>query len=104
MQVSQTLPIDVRFLQFHLANPHVYDKLVELSVFAKRSGAKKIGIALLFERLRWFSMFETSGDMFKLNNDYRALYARMLMKNEPELHGFFEVRGRMFHHVSGSKN
>ncbi len=29
---------------------------------------------------------------FRLNNDYRALYARQLMDNEPELDGFFETR------------
>jgi|TARA_R110000824_G_scaffold132891_1_gene295429 hypothetical protein len=96
-KVDQRQSIDVRFIQFHLSNPHVYDKLKELSIFAKRGGARKIGIALLFERLRWWSMFETTGDIFKLCNDYRALYARMLMKNVPELQGFFVTRGRSFH-------
>jgi|TARA_R110000824_G_scaffold21078_6_gene78893 hypothetical protein len=101
MEVSQNQPIKIRFLQFHLANPHVYDKLRELSIFAKNGGAKRIGIALLFERLRWFSMFETQGDMFKLNNDYRALYARMLMNNVPQLDGFFELRSRSIYGQSG---
>ena len=104
MRVQQNQSLDVRFLQFHLANPHVYQKLKELSLYAKRRGAKRIGIALLFERLRWFSMFETSGDVFKLNNDYRALYARMLMRNEQELSGFFELRERSFYAKTGSEN
>jgi hypothetical protein len=101
MEVSQTHPINSRFVQFHLENPHVYGKLRELSLFAKNGGAKRIGIALLFERLRWFSMFETRGDMFKLNNDYRASYARMLMRNVPELDGFFELRARSVYVQSG---
>ena len=102
--VSQRQPLEIRFLQFHLSNPHVYQKLKELSLFARAKGVKRIGIALLFERLRWYSMFETSGDMFKLNNDYRALYARMLMKNEQELDDFFELRERSFYAKTGSEN
>ena len=94
LRVSPNPSIRVRFLQFHISNPHVYAKLRELALFAKSGGAKRIGIALLFERLRWFSMFETTGDIFKLNNDYRALYARMLMKNVSALDGFFELRAR----------
>ena len=103
-KVNQSLSIDVRFVQFHLGNPHVYEKLKELSLYAKRAGATRIGIALLFERLRWWSMFETEGDVFKLCNDYRALYARMLMKNVPELHGLFEIRGRSFYDQASSQN
>ena len=103
MKVDQRQPIHVRFLQFHLANPHVYRKLRELSLFAKRHGAKKIGIALLFERLRWWSMFETKGDVFKLCNDYRAYYARVLMNNEPELAGFFEIRSQSIYAKTGSE-
>lgn len=39
------------------------------------------------------SLTERFGDEYKLNNDYRAFYARLLMANEPELAGFFETRG-----------
>lgn len=84
--------IEERFKVFHQENPHVYLKLKELAIFAKEGGARRIGIALLFERLRWFSLFETTGDKYKLNNNYRSLYARKLMENEPELEDLFETR------------
>jgi hypothetical protein len=33
----------------------------------------------------------TTGD-FKLNNNYRAHYARLIMHQEPDLDGIFELR------------
>ena len=80
------------FRVFHGANPHVYEKLREFALQARQSGRKHLGIAAVFERLRWWASFEVTGDEFKLNNNWRAFYARMLMEQEPELAGFFEVR------------
>ena len=83
-----------RFEEFHRANPHVYEQLRRRALRAKRKGFKP-GIGCLFELLRWnHGMKFTVGDgEFKLNNNYRAYYARMLMECEPELEGFFELRG-----------
>ena len=47
----------------------------------------------IFEVLRW-SRMETEGEEFKLNDHYRALYARDIMINEPDLEDFFEIRRR----------
>ncbi len=86
------LPLAVRFELFHLANPRVYYELVMLARRAKRTGAARVGIGQLFEVLRWRHMLRTQGDEFKLNNSFRAFYARMIMANEPDLDGFFETR------------
>lgn len=80
------------FLKFHQANPHVYDKLLELSMLLKNHGRNKYSINGLFEVLRWQQALATKGDAFKLNNNYRALYARMLMQNHQALADFFDVR------------
>lgn len=79
------------FQAFHKENPHVYEKLIEiaLEIVAVK---KRYGIAALFERLRWINDFETTGDQFKLNNNYRAFYARMLRKETPEFEELFSVR------------
>ena len=86
--------IEERFTRFHEANPHVYKALRDMALSLKRRGIQHYGIAALFEVLRFSSMMQTAGDGFKLNNDYRALYARRLMEEEPELAGFFELRQR----------
>jgi hypothetical protein len=77
---------------FHEANPAVFAKLVEYAREAKEAGKRRIGIAACFERLRWFSEVETKGDAFKLNNNARAFYSRLLMAEVPELRGFFVTR------------
>lgn len=55
-----------------------------------------MGIAMLWERMRWELTVETDsvdlGDDFKLNNNYRSRYARLIMNNEPDLAGFFDIR------------
>jgi hypothetical protein len=35
---------------------------------------------------------EASGDDWRLNNNYRPYYARLLMQQEPQLQGFFALR------------
>lgn len=82
-----------RFLKFHEENPHVYQQLARLARQWKAAGHRKIGIATLFEVLRWETGLVTRDDEgYKLNNSYRSRYARMLMMNEPDLVDFFEIR------------
>lgn len=80
------------FSIFHAENPQVYVRLRELALAQIEAGASHGGIAQLFEVLRYEASLETSGEAFKLNNSHRAHYARLLMRNEPRLRGFFETR------------
>lgn len=80
------------FLKFHNANPHVYERLRELALLVKSKGRNKYSINGLFEVLRWEQALTTTGSKFKLNNNFRAWYARMLEQNVPELSNFFELR------------
>lgn len=81
-----------KFLNFHYANPHVYNRLRALALEMKRQGIDKYSMKGLFEVLRWEHALKTTGDVFKLNNNYTSLYARGLMQNEPQLEGFFALR------------
>jgi hypothetical protein len=81
-------------LDFHQQNPQVYTELVRLARQAKDHGKEKMGIGMLWEVMRW-NIFITTTDPnsnFKLNNNYRSRYARMIMQNEWDLTGFFETR------------
>lgn len=80
------------FEQFHRQNPHVYKCLVSLArQWVTVTGRDKLGIGALYERARWeFAMTTTDTD-YKLNNDYRAYYSRLIMRNEG-LHGLFNLR------------
>ena len=80
-----------RFMEFDEANPHVYEELLRICRFVRGRGVQRWGIAACFERLRWIGQFEPAGDLYRLNNNYRAWYSRRL-NLEPGLEGLFEVR------------
>ena len=85
--------IDERFEVFHKANPHVYAELARLARRLTKKGHKRLGIGMLWEVLRYSAMAtqDPTGN-FKLNNDYRSRYARMIMDRESDLADVFEVR------------
>lgn len=86
--------IEKAFWEFHGQNPQVYDRLVTLARQLVDRGHEKIGIGMLFEVLRWHHAMTTAGDAdgFRLNNNYRAMYARLIMEQEADLAGAFEIR------------
>lgn len=83
--------IQQKFENFHSQNPQVYTTLVSLANQAKDAGRNKIGIGMLFEVLRW-NYIINSGEEFKLNNNYRSRYVRMIAQNESSLSNMFEMR------------
>lgn len=86
----------VKATRFHEDHPLVYAKVREYAFQAQAAGLTHFGIGAIFERVRWFCQVETHGDEFKLNNNYRAFYVRLLMEREPRLRSFFETRTSMF--------
>lgn len=86
--------IDQAFRAFHKANPQVYRMLVRYAREAKGRGRTRLGIGVLWERLRWYVGIETydGTTAYKLNNNHRAAYARLIMAQEPDLADFFETR------------
>jgi hypothetical protein len=87
--------IEARFRAFHEANPHVYGLLRALALDYLRAGHDRCGIKMLYEVLRYQSgIYTKTNEPYQLNNDFTALYARLLMEQEPVLDGFFETRKR----------
>lgn len=82
------------FERFHRANPHVYAELKARALALKEAGVTRGSIGQLFEVLRYDHAIQTQNSEFKLNNNHRAFYARVLMFECKELEGFFAVRGQ----------
>lgn len=85
-------PLDVRFAEFHQANPHVYGRLVEMARDWKAAGYEHGSIAMFYEALRYETGVATHGDQFRLNNSFRSRYARLVEATVPDLIGFFHTR------------
>ena len=86
--------IEERFRAFHDANPHVYHQLRDMALDLRDRGVTRYGIKALYEVLRYERAIATRGDEFRLNNNYTAHYARLIMDETPALAGFFETRDR----------
>lgn len=81
------------FALFHLSNPEVYETLVDLARKAKKQGKAHCGIGMLWEVARWeFWLHTDNGSGWKLNNSFRSRYARLIMRQEEDLAGYFTIR------------
>lgn len=89
-QEGETL--EQRFLAFHNANPWVYEALVALTREYVARGAQRVSVNMLVEVVRYQYGKTIGDDTYKLNNNHRAFYARLLMHQHPEWDGLFETR------------
>jgi hypothetical protein len=81
-----------KFEEFHRKNPAVYEMLAKYGRELLDAGHAKLSIALMAERVRWEAAIRTTGDRFKINNNFTAHYARRLADEFPEFRGRFLTR------------
>ncbi len=80
------------FERFHSENPQVYTRLLDMTKNLMAKGRSRIGMGMLFEVLRWEHFMKTEGEPFKLNNNYRAFYSRLIEHTDPQCAGVFTMR------------
>ncbi len=84
--------IQTRFEKFDREHPEVYEEIIRLTKLIRSRGFKHFAIGAMWERMRWYFVFERDQDDFKLNDHYRSRYVRKLIKDYPEFDGMFELR------------
>lgn len=92
---QRNMTLQERFEQFHTANPHIYDMLVELSRKMKaKKNMRQWSVYAAYElvRYQWNPQTRTFDD-YKLPNEFRPLYSRLIMQQESDLDGFFRIKG-----------
>jgi len=96
--------LEAAFWEFHRSHPEVYEYLVR---FARQwRGTRpdaRLGIAMLFERVRWEIALNIA-ERPTLNNNHRAFYARLIMKREPDLADAFHLRRQRVQSSIGPEN
>lgn len=85
------MTLEERFEKYHERNPHIYRAFRHYAFQAIAAGRKHLGVGLIAERIRWDTVI-SGDDGFKINNNYRAFYARKFMEDYPEFKGFFRTR------------
>jgi hypothetical protein len=80
------------FIEYHKQHPEVMKKFIELSMKLKVAGYKRYGAKAISEVIRHHFNMRKKVKGFKFNNEHTSYYARAVMRLEPKLKGFFELR------------
>jgi hypothetical protein len=77
---------------FHRAHPEVWSLFVGFAFEKIRLGYTHYGVGAVMERVRWETSSGGSSPEFKVNNNFRAFYARRFAKAFPQHRDFFRTR------------
>lgn len=92
---ERVFTIQARFERFHRDHPEVYAELLDLCRAWKAAGNTAWSIKGAFEVLRWkrhTAGLADPGEAYRLNNNYTARYARLIVREHPEFAALFELR------------
>jgi len=81
-----------KFWEWHKKNPLIWVYFEKFSLEAVNKGCKKISHWLIINRIRWEVYVVTTGDDFKISNDYIAFYARLWRATHPEHKDLFSIK------------
>lgn len=84
-----------KFLEFHAANPLVWDLFQRFTFEALRRGRARYSADMVVQRIRWHVDVETANGEVKINNNFPPYYARMFHAKYPQHAGLFETRHRI---------
>lgn len=91
--VVRRSPGFLKFQEFHSANPHVYELFRDRALELHRAGVRHYGARAIGEVIRYAMATIRPTDQFRINDHIWPYLARLAMKREPCLEGFFECRG-----------
>lgn len=83
-----------KWWKFHASHPEVGRELANLALRLVRNGHRHLGIGMLWETLRYTTLVgrKPTERGPRLNDHYRAYYARWLMETDRRLAGVFATR------------
>jgi hypothetical protein len=77
---------------WHKENPQVWKYFERFAFEAIAHNRKKISHWLIINRIRWETSIVTTGDDFKISNDYIAFYARLWKAKYPQHKDLFNTK------------
>jgi hypothetical protein len=92
MEPTTSASLKQKWWAWHKQNPHIYALFKRFTLEAIRQGHKRLSGWLIVNRIRWETVVVTSGDDFKIPNDFIAFYSRLFMHEHPDYQGFFRTR------------
>lgn len=83
------------WLEWHQANPMVWKMFEQFAFQAIKMKRKKISHWLIINRIRWETSIMTTGNEFKISNDFIAFYARHWRETYPMHKDLFNIKRMM---------
>ena len=80
------------FWLWHKANPRIWEYFQRFAFEAINHRRKKISHWLIINRIRWETNIVTTGEDFKISNDYIAFYARLWRAMYPQHKELFNIK------------
>lgn len=77
---------------YHHENPDIYELFKRFTFEVIERGHEQYSSKAIFERIRWHTDVETTGEEFKMSNNYTPYYARLFMHEYPQHQGFFRTQ------------
>ena len=78
--------------KWHKKNPDFYRLWCYFTFIAIKKGHQNVSGGLIANRVMWETDVETTGNKFKISNNYIALYCRLFMNHYPKYKGFFRKK------------
>lgn len=92
---SRADEIEARARRFVASRPEAWRLFVRFTFELLRSGRDHHSSDAVLHRIRWYTAIElASGEEFKVNNDFSAVFARWFHGAYPEHDGFYRTRER----------
>jgi hypothetical protein len=79
------------FEAYHLKHPEVLKELQRLIQMLRMKSVQHYANGALIEVMRWHFLMDRDEE-YKINNNYRSFYTRLLIAADPSLKNFFEQR------------
>jgi hypothetical protein len=88
--------VEEHFTKFHQKHPQIYAYFDKYAMQAVNAGKKKYSAWLIVNVIRWEVWIDAQDDnsIFKVCNDYIALYARLWMERNPQYHDYIITKLR----------
>ena len=80
------------FRTYHQLHPEIFQLFAKYAYEMRKTGRKRYSAKTIMERIRWHCDVSNPGEDWSINNDWTAMYARLLVHKIPEFEGFFEFR------------
>ena len=80
------------WVKWHQANPEFFDLFERFTAEALRRGHRNLSGWLIANRVRWETSIVTTGNDYKISNDFIALFARLYMVRNQQHVGFFRTK------------